>query len=208
MSTRRSLAQRLGVVAGFDDPRVDLEQYPTPPELAAYIVHVADMQDDLGGRTVVDLGTGTGMLALASALRGAQLVVGVELDSDALDTAATNEEKIGTTSEIEWVQADATRTPIVPDRSNTTVVMNPPFGAQNGNRGADREFLETARSIAGVSYSVHNEGSQSFLEAYVGDVGGDITHAFEAEFDLEHQFSFHEDETRTLDAEVYRIEWH
>lgn len=207
MSTRRTLAKRLGVVAGFDDPRVELEQYPTPPELAAHIVHVADLQGDLAGRTVVDLGTGTGMLALAAALRGAELVVGVELDRDPLATAVGNEDKIGTSSEIEWIQGDATRAPVVPERSETTVVMNPPFGAQDGNRGADREFLETARSIADVSYSVHNEGSQGFLEAYTDDVGGEITHAFEAEFDLENQFSFHDAERRTLDAEVYRIEW-
>ncbi|GAB3681994.1 METTL5 family protein [Salinarchaeum chitinilyticum] len=207
MSTRSSLAKRLGVVAGFDDPRAELEQYPTPPELAAHIVHVADLQGDLAGRTVVDLGTGTGMLALAAALRGADRVVGVELDSDPILTAADNEEKVGTTSEIEWIQGDATRSPVAPAPADTTVVMNPPFGAQHGNRGADKEFLETARSIASVSYSVHNEGSQEFLEAYTDDVGGTVTHAFAAEFELDNQFAFHEDEQRSLDAEVYRIEW-
>ncbi|AGN02906.1 RNA methylase [Salinarchaeum sp. Harcht-Bsk1] len=207
MSTRRSLAQRLGVVAGFDDPRVDLEQYPTPPELAAYLVHVADLQGDLADRTVVDLGAGTGMLALAAALRGAGLVVGVELDRDPLETAVQNERKVATTTDIDWVQGDATRSPLATDRSRTTVLMNPPFGAQHGNRGADKAFLETARSIASVSYSVHNEGSQEFVEAFAADVGGEVTHAYEAEFELDNQFVFHEDEQRILDAEVFRIEW-
>mgnify|MGYP000303692572 CR=1 FL=1 len=207
MSTRSSLAQRLGVVAGFEDPSVELEQYPTPPELAAYLVHVADLQGDLADRTVVDLGTGTGMLAVAAALRGAGLVVGVELDRDPLETAVQNERKVATSSEIEWIQADATRAPLAPKRSETTVLMNPPFGAQDGNRGADKSFLETARSIASVSYSVHNEGSQAFVDAYTDDVGGQVTHAYEAEFELDNQFAFHEDERRILDAEVFRIEW-
>lgn len=207
MSTRRSLAQRLGVVAGFDDPRADLEQYPTPPEIAAHIVHVADLQEDLADRTVIDLGTGTGMLGIAAALRGASAVVGVELDRDPLETARENERKVGTTTDIDWVLADATRAPLAPEREETTVLMNPPFGAQDGNRGADRAFLETARAIASVSYSVHNEGSQEFIEAYTGDVGGEVTHAFEAEFELGNQFAFHEDPERSLDTEVYRIEW-
>lgn len=207
MSTRSALAQRLGVVAGFEDPRADLEQYPTPPELAAHIVHVADLQGDLEGRTVVDLGTGTGMLALAAALRGARRVVGVELDDDPLRTASENERRVGTTTEIDWIRGDARRVPLATDRTETTVLMNPPFGAQNGNEGADRQFLATARSLANVTYSVHNEGSQEFVEAYAGDEGGEVTHAFEAAFEIGHQFPFHEREQATLDAEVYRIEW-
>jgi len=207
MSSRKGLAQRLGVVAGFEDPSVALEQYPTPPGLAAHIVHIADMEGDLADRTVVDLGTGTGMLALAAALRGAGLVVGIEIDAAPLATALENERKVGTHTPIEWVRADVTRAPLATDPADTTVVMNPPFGAQDGNRGADRGFLETAREIAGVSYSVHNAGSEEFLEAYVADVGGEITHAFAAELDVDHQFEFHDAASEPIDAEVYRIEW-
>jgi hypothetical protein len=67
--TRRRLAQELGVVAGFDDPVAALEQYHTPPDLAANIVHVADLQGDIEDELVLDLGCGTGMLALGAALR-------------------------------------------------------------------------------------------------------------------------------------------
>ena len=42
-ATRRRLAQELAVVAGFEDPKAPLEQYHTPPDLAAHIVHVADL---------------------------------------------------------------------------------------------------------------------------------------------------------------------
>jgi len=80
MATKRALAQQLGVVAGFEDPRAPLEQYRTPPELAAHLVHLADLRDDVDGRTVLDLGCGTGMLALGAALRGPDRVVGVDID--------------------------------------------------------------------------------------------------------------------------------
>lgn len=206
MATKRALETQLAVVAGFENPRVALEQYPTPPDLAAHVVHLADLQGDIEGRTVVDLGTGTGMLALGAALRGPARVVGVELDRDALTTARENRRRVGTTTPIHWLQADATRAPLRPTEP-TTVVMNPPFGAQNGREGADRAFLATAARIADVSYSVHNAGSQEFVEAFAADNGGDVTHAFRATFALERQFEFHDDDRREVDTEVFRIEW-
>ncbi len=206
MATKRSLATKLGVVAGFEDPRVALEQYPTPPDLAAHVVHLADLHGDVDGRTVVDLGTGTGMLALAAALRGPARVFGIELDRSALTTATANERRVAASAPVHWVQADATRLPLdVPDP--VTIVMNPPFGAQDGNRNADRGFLATASRVAAVSYSVHNAGSKEFVESFAADNGGEVTHAFAADFALDAQFDHHTDDSRDIDAEVYRIEW-
>ncbi len=205
-ATRRRLAQELAVVAGFEDPRAPLEQYHTPPDLAAHIVHVADLQGDVEGRTVVDLGCGTGMLALGAALRGPARVVGVDVDDAPLATARKNERRVGARTDVSWIRADATVAPLCPPEP-VTVLMNPPFGAQRGNEGADRAFLETATEVASVSYSVHNAGSESFVEAFAADEGGEVSHAFAAEFELPRQFDHHAEDTRTIDAEVFRIEW-
>ncbi|WP_340099312.1 METTL5 family protein [Salinibaculum salinum] len=206
MATKSALTQQLGVVVGFDDPRVDLEQYRTPPELAAHLVHTADLQGDVEGKTVVDLGCGTGMLALGAALRGPESVVGLDIDPAPLATARENERRIATASAVSWVRGDATEAPLCPD-TETTVIMNPPFGAQQGNEHADRAFLATAADIADVSYSIHNADSADFVEAFAGDNGGEVTHAFRAEFDLPHSFDFHDQERRNIDVEVFRIEW-
>jgi len=206
MASRSALETRLAVVAGFDDPQADLEQYPTPPGLAAHVVHTADLNGDVEGRLVVDLGTGTGMLALGAALRGPARVVGVDVDRTVLRTAAENRRRVGTTTPVGWVCADATDAPLRPS-GPTTVVMNPPFGAQDGNEHADRAFLATAARIADVSYSVHNAGSTGFVESFAADNGGSVTHAFRAELDIDRQFDFHDADTRAIDAEVYRIEW-
>jgi putative methylase len=206
MSTKTRLAQQLAVVAGFEDPRVDLEQYRTPPDLAAHIVHTADLHGDVEDRTVVDLGTGTGMLALGAVLRGPDSVVGLDLDPGPLTTASDNERRVAARADVEWVLGDATSVPLCPD-GPTTVLMNPPFGAQSGNEHADRGFLATAAEIADVSYSVHNAGSEAFVESFAADEGGEVTHAFEAEFDLPRQFDFHDDDSRAVTVEVFRIEW-
>jgi putative methylase len=206
MATKSELTQQLGVVVGFDDPRVDLEQYRTPPELAAHLVHTADLQGDIDGRAVVDLGCGTGMLALGASLRGPRTVVGIDVDPAALATARENERRVASTSSVSWVRADATAPSLCPS-GGTTVLTNPPFGAQAGNEHADRGFLEAAARIADVSYSIHNADSADFVEAFVADNAGSVTHAFRAEFDLPRQFEFHEADRRTLDVEVFRIEW-
>ena len=207
MPTKSALAQQLAVVAGFDNPRASLEQYRTPPDLAAHLVHTADLQGDIQGRTVVDLGCGTGMLALGAALRSPARVLGLDIDPAPLSTARRNERKVGSTTPVSWVRADATTAPLCPPADETTVVMNPPFGAQSDNEHADRRFLETAAAIAGVSYSIHNDGSQSFVESFAADNGGEVTHAFETEFDLPRQFDFHESDRQAITAEVYRVDW-
>lgn len=204
MESKRSLERRLADLAGFDDPRVDLEQYPTPPSIAAHLIHLADLYGDLES-IVVDLGAGTGVLALAAAHRGAARVVGIERDATALAVARKNEHLLEPPKPVDWVLADAACAPL--GVTGATVVMNPPFGAQAGQTHADRGFLETAARIAGVAYSIHNTGSREFIESYLVDTRGTITHSFEARLKLDRQFPFHSADRTEIDAEVYRIEW-
>ncbi|WP_232688458.1 METTL5 family protein [Halobacterium zhouii] len=201
---KRALEQQLAAVEGFRDPSVALEQYPTPADVAAHLLHLATLHDDVAGRVVADLGAGTGVLALGAATCEPERVVGVERDSDALTVAQENERAIDPDVAVDWIRGDATRPPFA---DVDTVVMNPPFGAQRGNRHADRGFLATASELASVSYSIHNAGSREFVESFAADAGGEVTHAFAAEFDVDHQFDFHERERETLDVEVFRVEW-
>lgn len=205
MDSRRTVARRLEAVDDFSDPTPALEQYRTPAEIAAHILHVAALQGDLAGATVVDLGTGTGMFAVGAALGDPSQVVGVDVDPSALERARENESEVGPTTSIEWVLGDVSTLPL--STSGATVLSNPPFGAQRGNRHADRAFLDAARSIGAVSYTIHNEGSESFVESFAADAGGTVTHAFRATIPLANRFAFHEERRRTIEAEVFRIRW-
>lgn len=203
MSSRRELARTLEQVVDFDTPQIRREQYLTPPELAATIVHHADLLGDLA-RLVVDLGTGTGMLAIAAKLRTHRPVIGIDIDGEALELAGVNARSLSVS--IEWVLGDIRRLPLCPAEP-TTVLMNPPFGAQHESEVRDRAFLRICATIATVSYSIHNVGSYEFIEAFVHDYGGTIDQAFRAPMSLPRQFSFHTREDVEIPAEVYRIEW-
>lgn len=204
---KRELERRLSSLAGFESPRPEFEQYPTPAWLAAHLVHIASLQGDVAEQTVIDLGTGTGLLALAATTRGPTRVIGLERDMNALTVARQNELSFDPPLTVDWVLGDATTVPFAHNKG-VTVLMNPPFGAQRGNEHADRAFLAATASFADVSYSIHNTGSEAFIDAFVSDQGGVVTHAFEATFAIDRQFDFHEKARKELPVEVYRIEWH
>lgn len=190
---------------GFADPDPAREQYATPADVAAHLVHLAATRGDLG--RVLDLGCGTGMLALGAALAGADRVVGVEVDPGALAVARSNTARLNLDPPVSlaWVRGDANRPPVT---GRWTVLANPPFGAQRGNEHADRAFLAAAARLADVSYTVHNAGSRTFVASFAADNGGRVTAGFAVELDLTRQFAFHTAERATVDAEAYRIEWH
>jgi putative methylase len=200
---RRALAQRLTDVEGFREPRLDLEQYPTPPEVAASLLHRAALDGDLD-RRVVDLGSGTGRLAIGAALLGAR-AVGIERDPQAIGRARTNARRVVEPADRRpaWVAGDVTRPPV--DLSGTTVVANPPFGAQNDSQG-DRGFLRAA-SGAAVSWTLHNAGSRDFVGSVAADHGGRVTATFRVRIGLDRQFEFHTDASREIDAIAVRIRW-
>ncbi|HID18442.1 TPA: methyltransferase domain-containing protein, partial [Candidatus Bathyarchaeota archaeon] len=90
---RRELEILLGKVKPHPKPDVHLEQYQTPPRLASTLLHMAAYTfNDLAGRTVCDLGCGTGILALGAAMLGAEYVVGLDLDPEAVRVAVTGVE--------------------------------------------------------------------------------------------------------------------
>lgn len=203
MASKRELARRLADVDGFDDPSPALEQYLTPPALAASLVHLADLRDDLD-RTVLDLGAGTGMLAIGAALRSAPRVIALDRDPGAVATGRANANRIEPPVGVEWLLGDAARAPVCTD--DATVLSNPPFGAQAASEG-DRPFLETAARVATVSYSIHNHDSHGFVDAFAADNGGTITDAYASEITLDRQFPFHDADRREIPVEVFRIEW-
>lgn len=192
---QRNLEIQLECVAGFNSPSTYLEQYSTPATLAAELVFFAFMRNDLVD-PVYDLGCGTGIIAIAAALMGAEKVVGFDIDKNALYTAKKNAQELHTN--IDFV---CCRVEDIPGKVHT-VIMNPPFGAQI--KGSDRPFLRKALDIADVIYSIHNTGSYDFIKKFIDPAV--ITDRYNVGFPIKRTFKFHKKDIEVVNVEIYRIE--
>jgi len=131
-------------------PKAHLEQYTVPANVAAEVLYIAAyINDDIVGKNVVDLGCGTGRLAIGAALLGAREVLGVDIDKIAVKLACKSATKLGVKDKIQWLVADVDALHGVLN----TVIQNPPFGVQK--RKADRKFLRKSLEIAHRVYSLH-----------------------------------------------------
>jgi putative methylase len=198
---KRHLEMALQSIPGHTDPDPDREQYLTPAFIAADLVWNATTQGDISGLKVLDLGCGTGILALAAALMEAQEVVGVDVDEKAIKVAIKQ-------SELLNIKARFLAMDVVEfEEKGDTVIMNPPFGAQKAQRReADRHFLEQALKLAPVVYSFHLKKTEEFLEKLVKALKGNITHRFYYSFPLPRIYHFHQDEQREVEVVVLRVE--
>ena len=191
---KKQLEMKLERLEGFSKPSFALEQYSTPASVAAELLFLAALRNDLG--RVCDLGCGTGVLAIGAALMGAQ-AVGVEIDRDALAIAKKNADKMGV--DVDFIRADIKKLELV---GIDTVVMNPPFGAQKASEG-DRAFLSTAQRIAKNIYSLHNRGSSDFIKKYI--YPNVVQEVYSVPFTLKRSFEFHSQDTKIIEVELYRI---
>jgi putative methylase len=140
----------LSQIAPHPSPKPSLEQYTIPADVAATMLHIAAYSyGDIVGKTVLDLGCGTGRLALGAAFLGAKQVVGIDIDKEAVKVAFANSAKTNLKEKVQWITGD-----IDAIHGNfDTVLQNPPFGVQR--RKADRRFLEKALETGKAIYSLH-----------------------------------------------------
>jgi putative methylase len=137
---RSELVRTLAALETFSSPRADREQVATPPESAARLLEAALARDDLGGRSVLDLGSGPGTLAIGAALLGAASVRGIDDDPAAIALARRNAGSAGVAATFDLGDVAS------PIPGADTVIMNPPFGAQRAH--ADRPFWDAALALA------------------------------------------------------------
>jgi len=197
---KKRLSMLLSKLAPSPNPKLRWEGYTLDSEAAAEMVHVASREnDDINQKVVVDLGCGSGVLAISAALTGAKWAVGVDMDREAVKTAKSNA-----------LKADADVDLIIGDIQClmghfNTALMNPPFGTRK--KGADVKFLEKALEIANVVYSLHKQGApvRSFLMQKVPKIGGKIDQVREMEIVIQRTYSFHTKHRYSVKVDLYRI---
>jgi len=179
-----------------------LEQYTTPATIAADVVYTAYGWGDIQDKIVVDLGCGTGILAIGAYLMGAQQVTGYDIDPNVITIAQEYVTKNNYPIAFHTQNISSIQT------SCDTVLMNPPFGAQKANLRADRKFIEKGFDIAPVLYSFHLKKTVPFLEKMITALQGEISFQKDYEFPIKWIFDFHYKQVVTYKVSLLRILTH
>jgi len=222
LARKRDIEILLSNIKPHPTPNPNLEQYTISASAAAQMLYMAAYTyGDIVDKTVLDLGCGTGRLALGAAFLGAQEVVGVDVDRTAVKTAAENSENTRLKDKIQLVTADIDAVCGKFD----TVLQNPPFGVQK--RGADRKFLEKALESGKIVYSLH-KGTKSeatltrkpkvrrddtvrlfpspFLRGFIEKHGGIIKAVYPMVMTIPYMFDFHTRRKHEFMVYLYVIE--
>jgi putative methylase len=200
-------------------PTPDLEQYTISADVAATMLYIAAYSnEDIVDKTVIDLGCGTGRLAIGAAFLGAKEAVGLDVDKTAVKLALENSAKTGLKEKTQWVLADIDSV----HGSFDTVLQNPPFGVQR--RGADRKFIVKALELGKVVYSLHKRPSKDsklikrlkkssegtvavppspFMKKFIEQSGGRIEAVYALLMRIPHMFSFHTEKKHEFVVDLY-----
>ena len=200
---KRDLERALSQIEAHPLPNAYLEQYTTPSDVAAETLYLAAyVYDDVIGKTVVDLGCGTGRLTIGAALLGAKEVFGVDVDGVAVRVAQKNAEKMGVKEKTHWIIADIDAV----KGAFGTVLQNPPFGVQR--RRADRRFISKSLELSSTIYSFHKggESNREFIKRFIERHGGRVTNIFPLNMEIPRMFKFHTKKKRSIQVDLYRIE--
>jgi len=204
MMKLKQLESLLSNVNGFQTPKIALEQYPTSAHLAARLMHTAAASGDIYDCHVLDLGCGTGMLAIAAVFLGGESVVGVEIDADALHVAFQNFDVLEV--DVDLLQMDArTVAQQLQGSFFDTIITNPPFGTRD--KGADVRFLESAIQLKPkVIYSLHKTSTREFLRRKAEkewNVNFEVLAILK--FDIPKMYAFHTKQVVDVQVDLLRL---
>ncbi len=210
----------LSKIKAQPSPQARLEQYTISESIAATMLYLAAYtNNDVAGKSVLDLGCGTGRLALGAAFLGAKGVIGVDVDKSAVKTAVENSQIAGLAGKVQWVIGDIS----IVNGSFDTVLQNPPFGVQT--RTADRSFLEKALEVGRSIYSLHNHpevdrqlikrlkasggvlqvSPSPFLERFIEQRNGAIKGVYAMLMTIPRMFEFHRKVKHDFVIDLYVI---
>jgi len=215
------LALFLSKIAPQLSPQAHLEQYTISEAIASTMLYIAAYaNNDIIGKTVLDLGCGTGRLALGASYLGAKNVVGVDVARLAIKTAVENSLKNSLAENVQWIIGDVSA---IVGRFDT-VLQNPPFGVQT--READRAFLAKALEVGNSVYSLHNHpqtdkqlikqlkassgflqiSPSPFLERFVAQHNGVVKAVYAMLMTIPRMFDFHTKLKHDFVVDLYVIE--
>lgn len=200
--SKGSLAIILSKLKGFALPKVRLEQYTTDSQTAADILWKAQQLGDIQGKTIADLGAGTGILGIGALILGAKQVFFIESEKEALEIAKENYAEVRHYANGEAVfVCDGIENF---NQTADTVIQNPPFGTRQ--KGADTHFLQHAFKIAPIVYSFHKTSTHTHIKKVSEQAEMTITHTFPYQLPIKATLTQHKHKIHRIDVTIYRFQ--
>ena len=203
IARKKHLEMKLQSIPTHPKPKVGLEQYTTPSVIASDLLWNASSLGDVEGKNILDLGCGTGIFAIGSALMGSNSSIGVDIDDDSISLACEVQDKLKVDN-VDFICRDIDDF----NYSNNvdTVFQNPPFGSQrSADKGRDLKFVEKAVELSpDVLYSFHMASTEEFLISYFEKNNLEITHIFRYKFPIPKIYEFHTKEKQDVNVIVIR----
>ena len=225
MMKLQELQSYLQGVEDFQNPKNEMEQYMTSPQqAAATLLAIESQYRDVIGKSVADLGCGTGMLGIGAAILGADYVLGVEKDEDAIEMCQQNLDDI----EIPHVDLICLDVVLLNNMLKSiehanpkldsiigcglykkfdTVIMNPPFGTKDESHNIDMLFLETAVLLSNCAvYSFHKSSTRKYIvekKAKELNVKAEVLESFK--FKLPKTYKFHKKKVDCVEVDFIRF---
>ncbi len=181
------------IIDDFKEPKIKFEQYMTPPEIAAFMIHYAWMRGEIENKKIIDIGAGTGMLGIGAAFLGGDVTM-IEIDKDAYEILKNNVAK--TDHEIRLINKNIFDFDF--DEEYDTALINPPFGIKSKNK--DMDFIVKASKISKHIFSIH-DGSESNInniKSLFEKHNLKIIESLMMDFSLKSTYPWHEEKNKIL----------
>ena len=201
----KKLAIELSRLQQHPQLSVELEQYPTEGDLAAFLVLAIDQLDQLEGKHVVDLGAGNGILGIGCTYLGCSKVTMIEGDLEVAKIAQQNSLEImpKNNCKIEVVGDMITSSYDRQIEDADIVVLNPPWGFQTPK--ADRPIVDYAfRLQPKVVYVIHSAKS-NHLSKIGKEFGYDCEIVFQSNFRLPPKFAHQSRKMKDTEVKCWRF---
>ncbi|MBN1329931.1 MAG: 50S ribosomal protein L11 methyltransferase [Candidatus Heimdallarchaeota archaeon] len=202
---RKDLEIFLEQLEKVSEPKIKFEQYASPPRVAANLLWIAGFDhDDIFNKNILDLGCGSGILAIGAAFFGARSATGIDIDCDSLKVAKKNAKMFELEEKCTWLCMAAEDCQL---KGIDTVIMNPPFGMRKESISRDRIFLKAALSISSNVYSInpYAEKTHSFFTKYCKELDAEIVAIIPMNFEIKRQYNFHKKEKHIILVDLYHI---
>lgn len=205
--SKKSFAVELSKLKLFEKPNVSLEQYPTDFDVAADFLWNAAMDKEIEGKSILDLGAGTGILGFGAALLSAKKVTFVDIDKNAIRIAKENLEFLSAEfdlsgCEFNFIISDISK--LVLTEKFDLIIQNPPFGIKKEH--ADKAFLKKAFTLSDKIYSLHMAETKCFVEKFSNDEGFSISKSFFYNFPLKSTMDYHTRRIKRIEVTCFKLE--